>query len=105
MACQCETRSMNIGLQKSLIAQLVDAACCVVGANTGVTRIIVVANQRLPYDELVELRGHAQACDADFVMSGNGTVVVRRASPPVAAEATEEAEARPRAWRLLRGES
>ena len=51
MACQCETRSMNISPRKSLIAQLVDAACCVVGADTGVTRIIVVANRRLPYDE------------------------------------------------------
>ena len=96
---------MNIGPQKSLIAQLVDAACCVVAANTGVTRIIVVANRRLPYDELVALRGHAQACDADFVMRGNGTVVVRRAEPPVAPEALKAPRMRRRAWRLLGGES
>ena len=104
MACQCETRSMDVGPRKSLIAQLVDAACCVVGADTGVTRIIVVANRRLPYDELVELRGHAQACDADFVMSGNGTVVVRRAESPAAPEAPRAPQRR-RSWRLLRGES
>jgi hypothetical protein len=96
---------MNVGPQKSLIAQLVDAACCVVGADTGVTRIIVVANQRLPYDELVALRGHAQACDADFVMSGNGTVVVRRAEPPAVPEAIATPPTRRRAWRLLGGAS
>ena len=59
---------------------LVAAACCTVAAHPGVTRITVVTNRRLDFDELVVLRGHALACATDFAVSGNGTVVVRSAT-------------------------
>ena len=63
----------------SWVAQLVDAACSVVGGNAEVKSITVVANHRMRYGELAQLREHATACNADFVVGGSGTVTVRRA--------------------------
>lgn len=65
--------------QQSWEAQLVDAACRVVGAGIGVPRITVVEPGRLPYDDLARLRDHAAEYDTEFVMEGDGTVVVSRA--------------------------
>lgn len=66
--------------QESLVSRLVDAARCVVGANVGVKSITVVANRRLRYDELARLRAQATACNADFVVGGDRTVVVRQSA-------------------------
>jgi hypothetical protein len=60
-------------------ARLVDAACSVVGSGIGVPKITVVETERLPYDELARLRDRAAECDTDFVMEGDGTVIVQRA--------------------------
>jgi hypothetical protein len=65
--------------QNSWEARLVDAACTVVGAGIGVPKITVVETDRLPYDELARLRDRAAECDTDFVMEGDGTVIVQRA--------------------------
>ena len=65
--------------QNSWGARLVDAACSVVGAGVGVPRITVVETDRLPYDELSRLRDRAAESDTDFVMEGDGTVIVQRA--------------------------
>jgi hypothetical protein len=67
--------------QQSWGARLVDAACCVVGAGIGVSKITVVETERLPYDDLAQLREHAADCNTDFVMEGDGTVVVKRSEP------------------------
>src|SRR3954447_39911 len=65
--------------QNSWEARLVEAACSVVGAGIGVPKITVVETDRLPYDELARLRDRAAECDTDFVMEGDGTVIVQRA--------------------------
>jgi hypothetical protein len=65
--------------QNSWGARLVDAACSVVGAGIGVPKITVVETERLPYDELARLRDRAAESDTDFVMEGDGTVIVQRA--------------------------
>lgn len=70
---------MTTNEQNSWEARLVDAACRVVGAGTGVPKITVVETGRLPYDDLARLRDHAAEYDTDFVMEGDGTVIVTRA--------------------------
>jgi hypothetical protein len=67
---------MNSNDQNSWATRLVDAACTVVGSGIGVPKITVVETERLPYDDLVRLRDHAAECDTDFVMEGDGTVIV-----------------------------
>ncbi len=64
--------------EETWASRLVDAACRVVGAKHDVKSITVVENERLPYDELARLRETAATQDADFVMEGDGTVVVQR---------------------------
>jgi hypothetical protein len=70
---------MTMNEQNSWEAQLVDAACRVVGAGIGVPKITVVETARLPYEDLARLRDHAARYDTDFVMEGDGTVIVTRA--------------------------
>jgi hypothetical protein len=65
--------------QRSWAARLVDAACTVVGSGIGVPKITVVETERLPYDELARLRERAAECNTDFVMEGDGTVIVTQA--------------------------
>ena len=65
--------------QSSWAARLVDAACSVVGSGIGVPKITVVETERLSYDDLARLREHAAESDTDFVMEGDGTVVVTQA--------------------------
>jgi hypothetical protein len=67
--------------EETWASRLVDAACHVVGSKRDVKSITVVENQRLPYDDLARLRASADSCDADFVMEGDGTVVVQRKAP------------------------
>jgi hypothetical protein len=79
-------------------ARLVDAACSVVGSGIGVPKITVVEIDRLPYDELARLRDRAAASDTDFVMEGDGTVIVKRADH----EATRRWLFVPTRWSLFR---
>ena len=67
--------------EETWASRLVDAACRVVGAKRDVKSITVVETERLPYDDLARLRASAATNDADFVMEGDGTVVVQRKSP------------------------
>ena len=84
--------------QNSWEARLVDAACSVVGAGIGVPKITVVETDRLPYDELARLRDRAAECDTDFVMEGDGTVVVTQADH----SAKERRIFPPSGWPLFR---
>jgi hypothetical protein len=84
--------------QNSWEARLVDAACSVVGAGIGVPKITVVETERLPYDELARLRDRAAECDTDFVMEGDGTVIVQRADH----EASKRRRFTPLRWDLFK---
>jgi hypothetical protein len=66
------------------VAQLIGAACCVVGARPDVKSITVVTSRRPGFDELAELRAHAASCNADFSAGDLGSIVVRRRFEPAA---------------------
>jgi hypothetical protein len=89
---------MTAGDRDSWVAQLVDAACCVVGGNAGVKSITVVANHRMRYGELARLREHAMACHTDFSVGGSGTVIVRRAGNERSAASGQNTEPAKQTW-------
>src|SRR4051812_250475 len=70
---------MNSNDKNSWAARLVDAACTVGGSGIGVQKITVGETDRLPYEDLARPRDHAAECDTDFVMEGDGTVIVSQA--------------------------
>ena len=69
---------MSIIEPEHWVAQLIGAACCVVGARPDVKSITIVTNRRPGFDDLAELRAHAATCNADFSAGDRGSIVVRR---------------------------